>query len=192
MKNHEPQPIAPFCYGDIELSETVLINGIPHMTRRAIGEFLEYADPQKAIDNILSRNQHIFEFQYPSVLRGTDGKNYDVFVYDPVGFMLICMESGQPKAVRMKLAIAQFVHRYLFYPQNISFKERLDLKKYRRTLLNDLEKCCDKFTQQGLLAELADVDSCLGCTPIDISLLGKDPRQIDLEDLSSISESPNA
>lgn len=184
MRNNDTYPVAPFVYSDIELSETVLIDGIPHVTRRAIGEFLEYGDPQKAIDNILDRNEHIKEFQYTLRLRGTDGKNYQTFVYDPVGFLLIVMESSQPKAQQMKVSIAKFVHHYAFFPEGVSFKERLELKKYRRTLLNDLEKCCDKFTQQGLLAELADVDSYLGRPSIDIKLLGKRANQADLEDLT--------
>lgn len=184
MKHKDTYPVAPFVYGDIELSETVLIDGIPHVTRRAVGEFLEYSDPQKAIDNILDRNEHINEFQHPLKLRAVDGKIREHFVYDPVGFLLIVMESSQPKAQAMKISIAKFVHHYAFCPEEITFKQQLELKKYRRTLLNDLEKCYDKFTQQGLLAELADVDSYLGRAPINMKLLGKKPEQADLEDLS--------
>ncbi|UOA08584.1 hypothetical protein [Methylobacter sp. S3L5C] len=184
MKNNALYPVAPFVYSDIELSETVLIDGIPHITRKAVGEFLEYSDPQKAVDKMLERNLYIEEYSVPVRLTGTDGKNYQTFVYDPMGFLLIVMESSQPKAQAMKISIAKFVHHYAFCPEEITFKQQLELKKYRRTLLNDLEKCYDKFTQQGLLAELADIDSYLGRASIDIKLLGKKPDQTDLEDLN--------
>jgi hypothetical protein len=94
------------------------------------------------------------------------------------------MESSQPKAQAMKVSIAKFVSHYAFCPEEITFKQQLELKKYRRTLLLDLEKCYDQYTQQGLLTELADVDSYLGRPSIDLKLLGKKPEQADLEDLN--------
>jgi hypothetical protein len=59
MRKEDTYPLAPFVYNDIELSETVLIDGIPHVTRRAVGELLEYNDPQNGVDSILSRNNYI-------------------------------------------------------------------------------------------------------------------------------------
>ncbi len=184
MKKKDIYPVAPFVYTDIELSETILIDGIPHVTRKAVGEFLDYGDAQKAIDNILDRNEYITEFSVPLKLRGTDGKNYETFVYDPVGFLLIVMESNQPKAKEMKVSIAQFVHHYAFSPEEVSISAQMAMKKFRQSLLLDLSKCYDQFSQQGLLAELADIDSHLGRTSIDIKLLGKRADQADLEDIS--------
>jgi hypothetical protein len=184
MRKEDTYPIAPFVYSDIELSETVLIDGIPHVTRRAVGDFLEYSDPQKAVDKILERNSYIDDYATPVKLTAVDGKIREHSVYNPVAFLLIVMESSQPKAQAMKVSIAKFVNHYAFCPEEITFKQQLELKKYRRTLLLDLEKCYDRYTQQGLLTELADVDSYLGRPSIDLKLLGKKPEQTDLEDLN--------
>lgn len=89
----------PYSWGDIALTQTIFVDSIPHMTRQTVGEWVEYADPQKAIGNIIERNQHnINDYSAPLNLRATDGKNYDTNVYHPIGFMLIVMESGQPES----------------------------------------------------------------------------------------------
>lgn len=46
-------------YENIDLTEVAFIDDIPHVTRKAIGEWLEYTDPQKAIDNLIDRNPHL-------------------------------------------------------------------------------------------------------------------------------------
>ncbi len=111
--------LAPFVWGSIELSQATYVNGVPCATRQAIGEWLEYADPQKAVDNILAKNLHIERHSVPLKLRATDGKNYDTSVYHPIGFMMIVMESGQPRAKAMKEAVAEFVWRFAG-PQDLS------------------------------------------------------------------------
>ncbi len=111
MKNQTTN-LVPFEYQEIQLSESVEINGKPYFTRKAIGEWLGYADSQKAIDNILERNQHISEFSVTVKLRATDNKRYDTKVYDPIGFQLIVMESRQPRAVQYKVAVAHLVQAY--------------------------------------------------------------------------------
>ena len=126
----------PFSWGKIKLSQTVQISGIPHMTRKAIGEWLEYPDPQKAIDKILERNPHVDHYSAPVNLTATDGKNYDTKVYHPMGFMLIAMESGQPKAKAMKVAVAEFVWHFAG-PRRLTAKEEMELMKLHRMLTND-------------------------------------------------------
>ena len=75
------QTTAPFIWKEIALSEVVFVDGVPHTTRRAIGEWLEYADPQKAIDNILARNPHLEAHTIPLNLRGMDGaRDYETSV----------------------------------------------------------------------------------------------------------------
>lgn len=172
--------ITPFVLGEISLSQTVMVGGVPHGTRYAIGEFLDYADPQKAIDNILSRNPHIEAWSVPLKLRGTDGKNYDTFVYHPIGFLLIVMESGQPRAHEMKQAVAEFVFRYAG-PRKLSTKEYIELKKLRRTILGDLGKNKDAFVQKALFADLVEISLMLGQAVPDIKYLGKDIGQLLLE-----------
>lgn len=173
------QDLTPFAWGDIALSQAVYIEGVPHTTRSAIGEWLEYADPQKALDNILDRNPHIKERSVPLKLRATDGKNYETFVYHPIGFLLIVMESGQPRAHAMKGAVADFVWRFAG-PRTLTSKERMELLKLRRSLITDLAKSRDAFARQALLADLRDVSLTLGQALPDPALIGKDPDQLAL------------
>jgi hypothetical protein len=168
-----------FTFEAIELSEVVHLDGIPHVTRAAIGRWLEYADPQKAIDNILERNPHLETHSVTLKLRAADGKNYDTKVYHPIGFLLIVMESGQPKAHTKKEAVASFV--WNFNRQPLAPKERVELLKLRRTLINDLARSRDAFARQALLDDLRGVSLSLGQSLPAEALLGKDPNQIALD-----------
>ena len=70
-----------------------------YMTREQIGTALEYGNPQKAIDNIVSRNKERFIDKSVTLkLRATDGKMYDTIVLNMKGVMEICRFSRQPKA----------------------------------------------------------------------------------------------
>lgn len=70
-----------------------------YMTREQVGKALEYADPQKAIDNVHSRNSDRLDvLSVPLKLRATDGKPYNTRVYTLRGVMEICRLSRQPKA----------------------------------------------------------------------------------------------
>lgn len=169
----------PFVWRQISLSQTVQVNNVPHATRQAIGEWLEYADPQNAVDVILGRNSHIESWSVPVKLTGTDGKNYDTLVYHPIGFLLIVMESGQPKAKEMKQAVAEFVWNFAG-PRTMSFKERTELMKLSRALYNDLAKTKDAFVSDGLLAHLRNVALALGEPVPDATRLGKDANQLAL------------
>lgn len=171
--------ITSFTWGGIELSEVVYLDNAPHATRAAIGEWLEYADPQKAVDNILARNSYIEAHSVPLSLRGTDGKKYDTKVYHPIGFLLIVMESGQPKAQAMKQAVAEFVWHFAG-PRKMTFKERTELLKLSRTLLNDLVKTKDSFVVQGILTHLREVHLTLGQPLPDLKWLGTDIKQLAL------------
>ena len=170
----------PFQWGDIALSQTVLIDTIPHATRSAIGEWLEYADPQNAIDVILGRNIHIENYSVPVKLTGTDGKNYDTKVYHPIGFLLIVMESGQPKAQAMKVAVAEFVWHFAG-PRDIPLKER-------NTYLREIERLTDRLatTKDAMIYKQTQQTLqhyChLAAWPMpELQLLGTDPKQLQLE-----------
>lgn len=154
--------LAPFVWGSIELSQATYVNGVPCATRQAIGEWLEYADPQKAVDNILAKNSHIERHGIPLSLRGIQrDREYETTVYHPIGFMLIVMESGQPRAKAMKEAVAEFVWRFAG-PQDLSRKERLELLKHRRVLITDLAKTGDASLREVLVTDLRDVSLTLG------------------------------
>ena len=171
------QTTAPFIWKEIALSEVVFVDGVPHTTRRAIGEWLEYADPQKAIDNILARNPHLEIHTIPLNLRGMDGvRDYETSVFHPIGFLLIVMESGQPRAHAMKAAVAEFVWRYAG-PRTLSFKEVAELRKQRAALFAQLERCRDSFVLEGLMHDLREVSLDLGSPVPAENLLGANPRQ---------------
>jgi hypothetical protein len=104
-----------FQFEGMELREACWIDGKPYFTRRAIGEWLQYADPQKAIDNIVWRNPHIEDprWSVPLKLRATDGKEYETQGYDPIGFQLIVFESRQAKALAYKIAVANLAWAYM-------------------------------------------------------------------------------
>lgn len=171
--------VTPFHWGDIALSETIYIDGAPHATRNAIGEWLEYDDPIRAISKLLERNTYIDEHSVVVKLTTTDGKKYDTKVYHPIGFLLIVMESGQPKAQAMKQAVAEFVWHFAG-PRRMSFKERMELLKHGRVLLNNLAKTKDAFERDGLIVQLREVQLALGQAMPDIERLGKNPDQLAL------------
>lgn len=173
------QALNRFTWNTIDLSQVVYLDGIPHATRAAIGEWLEYAEPIKAVSKILERNPHIESHSVVVKLTSTDGKNYDTSVYHPIGFLLIVMESGQPKAQAMKVAVAEFVWRFAG-PQQLAPKARMELLKMRRTLINDLAKTRDAFARDALLADLRDVSLTLGQPLPAAELLGKDANQLAL------------
>ncbi|MFA5915485.1 MAG: hypothetical protein WC830_18225 [Burkholderiales bacterium] len=155
------QELTPFSWGEISLTQTTYVNGVPHPTRQAMGEWLEYDDPQKAIDNILARNPHIERHSIPLNLRALDGKMRDTLVYHPIGFLLIVMESGQPKAKAMKEAVAEFVWSFAG-PRALSNKERMERMKHRRTLILDLCKTGDAAAREAFIADLSEVSLELG------------------------------
>ena len=109
----------------------------------------------------------------------TDGKKYDTKVYHPIGFLLIVMESGQPKAQAMKQAVAEFVWHFAG-PRRMSFKERMELLKHGRVLLNNLAKTKDAFERDGLVVQLREVQLALGQPMPDVARLGKDADQLAL------------
>lgn len=167
----------PFAWGDIELSQTVFVDGVPHVTRAAVGEWLEYADPQNAIDLILRRNPYIEDHSVPVRLTGTDGKNYQTKVYHPIGFMLIVMESGQPRAQAMKAAVAAFVWHFAG-PQTLSMADRVRLRNQRLSILSKLDRASNPFVRQALLDDLRAVSLTLGIEVPDVLLLNnEDPAQ---------------
>lgn len=113
MESHD---LSAFTYNDTRTGEILELSeswrdehGTPWFTRRAIGEFLEYADPQKSIDNILERHPYINEYSVPLRLPGRDGKMYEHKVISPIGFHLIVMESETEKAKQAKIAVAHFI-----------------------------------------------------------------------------------
>ena len=169
--------VTPFIWGDIDLSQTVMIDGIPHATRAAIGEWLEYDDPADGVRKLLNRNSYIEAHGIPVKLTGMDGaRDYETTVYHPIGFLLIVMESGQPKAQEMKQAVAEFVWHFAG-PRTMSDRTRMELLKFRTAIIERLAKTRDAFARACHLADLREVSLALGCAVPDVALLGSDVKQ---------------
>ncbi len=106
---------SPFIYGGIEIKETCFTDITPWFTRRAIGEWLGYKHPQKAVDKIIERNPHIQNPEWETAVNLTvveGGKQVvrTIKVYNPIGLQLIVFESRQPKAIQYKIAVAKLVN----------------------------------------------------------------------------------
>lgn len=71
------QELVPFKYDAVALREACWIKGVPFFTRRAIGEWLEYSNPQKAIDNIVERNPHVRDPRWATTIRLSVADQYD-------------------------------------------------------------------------------------------------------------------
>ena len=178
MNDQTATPVI-FNHGDIQLSQAVMINGIPHFTRRAIGKFLEYSKSQEAIDTLLQRNPYIEDYASHLNLRCEDGTNREVSVYHPQGFLLICMESQTEKAKRMKEAIAAFVWDQI-KPSGLSTKEEVDLMKILASLVRGLASTRDAFERAVLVQSLQRVCRRLNMSIPDPALLYQDPTQMEL------------
>jgi len=155
--------LSSFTYGEIALTETVVIDDIPHITRLGIGEWLEYEHPRQSIAMILDR--HPFIESYSSVINmiTLDGKNRDVTVYNPMGFLLIVMKSGQPKANEMNQQIAAFVWHYLAPgSEKLSAKDKRGIASRITALVAQLPKIKDALVMRETWAEIAALCDKLG------------------------------
>ncbi|SMF94444.1 hypothetical protein SAMN02949497_1759 [Methylomagnum ishizawai] len=172
--------ITPFSWGDVSLSEVVHVNGIPHATKTAIGEWLEYADPRDGVNKVLERNPYIEEFSTAVKLTAVDGKLRDTTVYHPMGLLLVVMESGQPKAQAAKVAIAAFVWHFCGGSRP-SLRDAVSLRAHLLKALAALQSCKCAFSQRLLLDQIREVCRELGQPVPDVALIGKDPKQTALE-----------
>ena len=69
------------------------------LTRNQIGTVLEYSDPNTAITKIHSRHKdRLDQFSVSTKLVGTDGKEYETYLYTERGIMEICRWSSKPLA----------------------------------------------------------------------------------------------
>lgn len=179
--------LSNFTYGDIALSETILINGIPHMTRQAIGEWLEYEQPQKSIDKILARNPHIESYSIPANLAGMVAQRaYETMVYHPIGFLLIVMESRQPKAKQKKVEVAEFVwhfsnpNKLLFKPEDIEPKEYRSILSRITNLTSKMTKIKDAMDHKQTWLEITVLCDTIGVPYPELAFMRKHFKQVEL------------
>lgn len=181
--------LSPFTYGGLSITEAVIIDDIPYLTRQGIGEWLEYSEPRKQIQKIIERNPHIESYSVVVNLTATDGKNYDTNVYHPIGFLLIVMESGQPKAKEKKVEVAEFVWHFSNPgSERLSPKGRRALAARVTTLVSKLPAIRDVLVLRETWAEITALCDKLGRPYPDITQLGKSVQQLSLEamDISSL------
>ncbi|NDY74619.1 hypothetical protein DO021_21805 [Desulfobacter hydrogenophilus] len=110
--------IVPFRFQGITLQEACWMDGKPFFTRRAVGEWLEYSQPDSAIKHIVTRNPHIEDDRWSTLVKLTSVEgDRDVLrelrVYDPIGFQLIVFESRQPRAIKYKIAVANLAWAFM-------------------------------------------------------------------------------
>lgn len=110
--------IKPFYFKNIKLQESCWIDGKPYFTRLAIGEFLEYSNPQKSIDKIVERYPYLNSQTWSTTVKltaveGSRTVERDTRVYDPIALQLIINKSNQPKAIAFQVAVANLVVAYM-------------------------------------------------------------------------------
>ena len=151
--------LIPFDYKDVHLTEACWINGDPHFTRRAIGEYLEYTQPQSAISRIIERNPHISQFssvvKLTTELDSRKGQKYERQVehevYNPIGLQLIINKSNQPRALEFQIAVAHLVQAY---SKGLLQPPQGPVSDARRIV--GLEERLKKLEEQALNITLAD------------------------------------
>mgnify|MGYP000004306360 CR=1 FL=1 len=173
-----------FQWGDIALSQVVYIDGTPHITKQSIGEWLDYAEPRLAINTIINRNQHINNYSTDVRLTSVDSKNRETKVYHPIGFLLIVMESGQPKAQNMKVAVAEFAWHFSG-SSDIPTKELNSYIKEIERLCEGLATTKDAMVYQQRQQALQHYCRLAQWPMPDLTLLGKAPKQLELPGAST-------
>jgi hypothetical protein len=179
MSSDTLNQVTPFHWGEIALSQVIYIDGVPHASKTAIGEWLEYGDARVAVNKIVARNGYINQWSVDTKLVSTDGKNYSTEVFHPIGFLLIVMESGQPKAQAMKQAVAEFVWNFAG-PKQLTPRLRHDLIRTRIVLLREIEASRDAFVTAALVKTLQDVSLQLGMPLPAMNFLGAGRQQLAL------------
>ena len=87
-------------FGDLSCNFYRNINDDILLTREQIGQALEYANPQKAIDNIHSKHKdRLSELSVTEKIKCKDGKYYNSCLYTLEGALLICSLSQDRKSV---------------------------------------------------------------------------------------------
>lgn len=152
-----------FNFHGVSLQESCWIDGKPHFTRRAIGEWLGYPQPRQAIEKIIKRNPHIEDERWSATVpklgtvEGTREVFRDARVYDPIGLQLIVFESRQPKAVAYKIAVANLVWAFMNGEIKPSkWSERGDLIAAARQI-HSMRPC---VARGPLMRDLAEREGC--------------------------------
>lgn len=184
LQSNTLDSLAAFQWGDIALSQTLMIDNVPHATGTSIAEWLGYVDPRAAISKLVNRNEYIKNYSVATTLVATDGKSYQKIVYHPIGFLLIVMESAQPKAKAMKEAVAHFVFHYSEATRkraDMTTSQILAITKTIVAIASQLASTKNAMVYKVLEARLLHLSDLIGDMQPDLSLLTKKPDQLALE-----------
>lgn len=168
----------PLSVGQFSISESAMIDGIPHVTRNSMGDFLEYQYPKEAIAKIIERNPYIESYSVVVNMTTTDGKKYDTRVYHPVGFMAVVLSSDQPKAKLVKEAVANLVYEYS-RREKMSLGLLMQLRYQKISLVNKLDQVKTQFARDALLTSLREVCIELGEKLPEVGLLGREVNHVN-------------
>lgn len=81
------------------------------MTSFQLGSCLGYSNPQKAVDNLISRNEYLknIEFSVTLKMRATDGKQYDTRLFTEDGIYEVTMLAKTEKAKDFRTFVREVV-----------------------------------------------------------------------------------
>lgn len=81
------------------------------MTSFQLGSCLGYSNPQKAVDNLISRNEYLknIEFSVTLKMRATDGKQYDTRLFTEDGIYEVTMLAKTEKAKEFRTFVREVV-----------------------------------------------------------------------------------
>lgn len=184
LQSNTPDSLATFEWGDIALSQTLMIDDVPHFTGISIAEWLGYVEPKKAISTLINRNEYLKNYSTVVNMTTVDDKNRSVRVYHPIGFLLIVMESSQPKAKAMKEAVAHFVFHYSEASRkraSMTTSQILALTKTIVSIASQLASTKNAMVYKVLEARLKHLSDMIGDTQPDMTLITKKPDQLALE-----------
>jgi len=87
-------------FGEVKCDFYTNEKQIPYMTSKQLGTALEYADPQKGVDNLINRNDYLKSSEFSATLkmRGTDSKEYETRVFTEDGIYEVTMLAKTEKA----------------------------------------------------------------------------------------------
>ncbi len=163
--------LIPFAFEGLTLKEACWLEGKPYFTRRAIGEWLEYQNPDRSIHNLTQRHPHINQFSVVTKLVTTDeypkghsltnlmsesiirNREIEQRVYDPIGLQLIINKSDKPKAIKFQVAAAHLV---LAFMQGKLFPSRWCKKGDRLSQIRQLLAAPSGYSRRQVALDIAE------------------------------------
>lgn len=126
------------------------------MTAFQLGSCLEYANPQKAIDNLISRNEYLKtdEFSVTLKMRATDGKQYDTRIFTEDGIYEVTMLAKTEKAKEFRAFVRKLIKSIRKGETVVIDSKALEIKlQEERTKAMLIQAKADRATAMRLNAE---------------------------------------